>query len=337
VHASMKFGCELETSVGWEGRTVQPAGLQAVVDEVREAFSAGTMVLSADDTSDVHGDTTDGQLAEQGEGQEEEEEEEHAGEVEDGDGSTSWRGATVLPEEGVSPAPSSPREASSTMSPTSSPCLASSPLSSSRSPHEQWLRAHRLHHGMAEFFEVCRREGHSVMVLGGPGRSGALCREVLAHLGIATRRGNEDWEEGEGEGGEGEEGTNTRSHTIRRQSAEAEEEGEVAVRMVGAEHGSARGLAVAAMMVESEMPWQRWHLVDSSVAELTRITASNLPETAAFSAHYAGWIPARHSIRVKAEVEQGVDFIDHAGMFELVGVAPPDSVMDSLSLVGRDP
>ena len=29
LHASMKFGCELETNVGWEGRTVQPAGLQA--------------------------------------------------------------------------------------------------------------------------------------------------------------------------------------------------------------------------------------------------------------------------------------------------------------------
>ena len=31
-----------------------------------------------------------------------------------------------------------------------------------------------------------------------------------------------------------------------------------AVRVVGAELGSARGLAVAAMMGQREMPWQRW-------------------------------------------------------------------------------
>jgi hypothetical protein len=29
LHASMKFGCELETNVGWEGLVVQPRGLQA--------------------------------------------------------------------------------------------------------------------------------------------------------------------------------------------------------------------------------------------------------------------------------------------------------------------
>ena len=49
LHASMKFGCAIETNVGWEGLTVQPAGLQAVVNEVREAFSAGDIALSADD------------------------------------------------------------------------------------------------------------------------------------------------------------------------------------------------------------------------------------------------------------------------------------------------
>jgi hypothetical protein len=48
--ASVKFGVELETNVGWEGRTVQPAGLQAVVDEVRYRFSVGDIQLSVDDT-----------------------------------------------------------------------------------------------------------------------------------------------------------------------------------------------------------------------------------------------------------------------------------------------
>ena len=51
LHASMKFGNRVETNVGWEGRTVAPAGLQAMVDDVREAFAAGTMRLSADDTA----------------------------------------------------------------------------------------------------------------------------------------------------------------------------------------------------------------------------------------------------------------------------------------------
>ena len=51
LHASMKFGNRVETNVGWEGRTVAPAGLQAMVDDVREAFAAGTMRLSADDTN----------------------------------------------------------------------------------------------------------------------------------------------------------------------------------------------------------------------------------------------------------------------------------------------
>jgi len=52
LHASMKFGCDLQTDVGWEGLTVQPAGLQSVVNEVREAFGAGTVTLSRDDTGD---------------------------------------------------------------------------------------------------------------------------------------------------------------------------------------------------------------------------------------------------------------------------------------------
>jgi hypothetical protein len=194
LHASMKFGCELETNVGWEGRTVQPAGLQAVVNEVREAFSAGDLVLSVDDTVD---DTVE-------DGGEEEGEE---GEGEEGEGGEKGEGG-----EG---------EASSS--------------SSSSSLHEQWLSTHRLHHGVKEFFEVCRRDGHSVMVLGGPGRSGALCREVLAHMGVAVEAGEEEEDEEEGLEGEGEEG--------------------VAVRVVGAEYGSARGLAVAAMMGQHEMPW----------------------------------------------------------------------------------
>lgn len=49
---------------------------------------------------------------------------------------------------------------------------------------------------------------------------------------------------------------------------------------------------------------------------------------AAFSSHYAGWVPALHSSRVHAELAQGVKFIDQAGLWELVGVTPPDSVMD---------
>ena len=52
LHASMKFGCDLQTDVGWEGLTVQPAGLQRVVNEVREAFGDGTVTLSRDDTGD---------------------------------------------------------------------------------------------------------------------------------------------------------------------------------------------------------------------------------------------------------------------------------------------
>jgi hypothetical protein len=56
------------------------------------------------------------------------------------------------------------------------------------------------------------------------------------------------------------------------------------------------------MMSEREMPWQRWHLVDSSLAELTRVAASSLPETSAFSSHYANWVPALHGRRMRAEV-----------------------------------
>ena len=81
--------------------------------------------------------------------------------------------------------------------------------------------------------------------------------------------------------------------------------GQGQVRVVGAEHGSARGLAVAAIMSDREMPWQRWHLVDSSLAELTRVAASSLPETSAFSSHYANWVPTLHGRRVRAEVGPG--------------------------------
>ena len=48
----MKFGCDLETSVGWEGLVVTPRGLQATVNDVREAFAAGTIELTEDDTID---------------------------------------------------------------------------------------------------------------------------------------------------------------------------------------------------------------------------------------------------------------------------------------------
>lgn len=267
LHAAMKFGCELETSVGWEGRTVQPAGLQGVVDEVREAFSTGTVVLSPDDT-DADADEE---------------------EMDDKDGwgtdsKTNSRRATKVTEEEAE------RDAD-----------ASEP-----EPRGRWLSMHRLHHGVEELFRRCREEGHTVVVLGGPSRSGALCRAVLAHLGVDTEEGN-GW-------------------TAR------ESDGNAAVRVVGAEYGGARGLAVAAMMAENEMPWQRWHLIDSSLPELSRIVDSTLPETAAYSAHYAAWVPSKHSDRVKAEVGKGIDFIDHAGMFTLVGVDPPTSVMDFVNL-----
>ena len=65
------------------------------------------------------------------------------------------------------------------------------------------------------------------------------------------------------------------------------------VKVVGTEYGSARGLAVAAMMLAHEQPWQRWHLVDASLAELTRIEASGLPETSAFTSQFASWTPVR--------------------------------------------
>ena len=71
LHASMKFGCDLQTDVGWEGLTVQPAGLQRVVNEVREAFGDGTVTLSRDDTGDDEEDDEEEELERIGDGMEE--------------------------------------------------------------------------------------------------------------------------------------------------------------------------------------------------------------------------------------------------------------------------
>ena len=180
LHASMKFGCALETNVGWEGLTVQPAGLQAVVNEVREAFSAGDIALSADDVPrDDEDEGDDDDIGERIEW---------------------WRADSA----------------------DTSAAAAAAALS----PKERWLASHALHHGAAEFFVTCRAEGHVAVVLGGPGRSDALCREVLSHLGVdvapeGSARDDETWVDG-------------------------------ACHVVGTEQGSARGLAVAALMRERE-------------------------------------------------------------------------------------
>jgi hypothetical protein len=257
LHASMKFGVELETNVGWEGRTVAPAGLQATVDDVREAFAAGTMRLSADDArcpTDEDDDDDD-----------------------------------VSGDEYFSEGKDEPsREAV---------C-----------PKRRWLDSHTLHHGARAFIETCRARGHEVVVLGGPGRSAEQCAEVLAHLGVrvdafssrddSPTRGGEDKNRG-------------------------------TCRVVGAEYGSSRGLAVAAMMHAHEQPWQRWHLVDASLAELSRVASSGLEETSAFTSQFAAWTPALHADKVRAELRDGVKFVDQHGLFELVGADAPPSVMDA--------
>ena len=266
LHASMKFGCALETNVGWEGLTVQPAGLQAVVNEVREAFSAGDIALSADDVPrDDEDEGDDDDIGERIEW---------------------WRADSA----------------------DTSAAAAAAALS----PKERWLASHALHHGAAEFFETCRAEGHVAVVLGGPGRSEALCREVLSHLGVdvapepeGSAREDDAWVDG-------------------------------ACHVVGTELGSARGLAVAALMRERETPRQRWHLVESSLAELHRVASSNLPETAGFTRHYGSWVPTKHADRVRAELRDGVKFIDHGGLFELVGTTAPASVMDLVGGSGEE-
>jgi hypothetical protein len=102
-----------------------------------------------------------------------------------------------------------------------------------------------------------------------------------------------------------------------------------ACRVVGAEYGASRGLAVAAMMHAHEQPWQRWHLVDASLAELSRVASSGLEETSAFTSQFAAWTPALHADKVRAELRDGVKFVDHHGLFELVGADAPPSVMDA--------
>ncbi len=248
LHASIKFGVELETNIGWEGRTVQPAGLQSVVNDVREEFSVGCINLSQDDTGaddeDEDDDTDDTEM-----------------------------------EENVNEA--------------------------NLNPKETWLRSHNLHHGALEFIEACVKRGHEVVVLGGPGRSAKQCSEVLTHLGVEVEPDDEDAAE-----------------------SERENKSKRKCRVVGAEYGSARGLAVAAMMHEREQPHQRWHLVDASLAELTRVASSGLPQTSAFTAQFASWTPALHADKVRAELQDGVRFVDHDGLFNLVGCEAPPSVMD---------
>ena len=98
-------------------------------------------------------------------------------------------------------------------------------------------------------------------------------------------------------------------------------------RVVGAEEGTARGLVVGAVMREREMPWQRWHLIDSSLSELERVARSEL--TVGFKARYASWVPALHKDKVRAEHAAGVEFIDYDGLFGIVGLETPSSVLDS--------
>ena len=80
-------------------------------------------------------------------------------------------------------------------------------------------------------------------------------------------------------------------------------------------------------MREREMPWQRWHLIDSSLSELERVERSEL--TAGFKARYASWVPALHKDKVRAEHAVGVEFIDQDGLFRIVGLETPSSVLDS--------
>ena len=263
LHASMKFGCDLQTDVGWEGLTVQPAGLQRVVNEVREAFGAGTVTLSRDDTGDDEEEEELEELERIGDGMEEARDDEA-----DDDGST---------------------------------------------PKQRWLASHRLHHGAAEFLEACANEGHEVLVLGGPYRSAACVGTVLTHLGVRV-----DQTEGSDDAG-------TRAETT---NAETNADGGFGrVRVVGAEEGTARGLVVGAVMREREMPWQRWHLIDSSLSELERVSRSEL--TVGFKARYAAWVPALHKDKVRAEHAVGVEFIDQDGLFGIVGLETPSSVLDS--------
>ena len=180
----------------------------------------------------------------------------------------------------------------------------------------RWLASHRLHHGAAEFLEACANEGHEVLVLGGPYRSAACVRTVLTHLGVRVDQTH----------GSNDEGSNTRAETnAKTNSTNGPLVGRV--RVVGAEEGTARGLVVGAVMREREMPWQRWHLIDSSLSELERVARSEL--TVGFKARYASWVPALHKDKVRAEHAAGVEFIDYDGLFGIVGLETPSSVLDS--------
>lgn len=278
LHASMKFGCDLQTDVGWEGLTVQPAGLQRVVNEVREAFGDGTVTLSRDDTADDdEDDDEEEELERVGDGMEEARhdgvgDDVHDDEADD-DGST---------------------------------------------PKRRWLASHRLHHGAAEFLEACANEGHEVLVLGGPYRSAACVRTVLTHLGVRVDQTDD---------GSNDEGSNTRAEETNAKTNSTNGPLVGRVRVVGAEEGTARGLVVGAVMREREMPWQRWHLIDSSLSELERVARSEL--TVGFKARYASWVPALHKDKVRAEHAAGVEFIDYDGLFGIVGLETPSSVLDS--------
>ena len=283
VAAAMKFGCDLETSVGWEGLVVTPRGLQATVNDVREAFAAGTIELTKDDTID---DDDDDEEGEDGGGDDDDEE-----------------GATRLE--------------------------ASPSSSAAASPKDAWLACHALRPGASAFFEACREGGHRVVVLGGPGRSAAACREVLTHLGVDVE---DALAENEAEASDASDDASDASDDASdgsEVSKASDGSASGAVSVAGSETGVARGLAVAALMHASERPRQRWHLVDASLAELRRVRESGLPETAAFSAAHASWVPgASMAARVRAEVEGTTCIRDVGGLFELVGVKAPVSVMD---------
>ena len=286
----LKFGCDLETSVGWEGLVVTPRGLQATVNDVREAFAAGTIELTEDDTIDDDDDDDD-------------EGEDGGGDDDDDDD-----------EEGATRLEASPSS------------------SAAASPKDAWLACHALRPGASAFFEACREGGHRVVVLGGPGRSAAACREVLTHLGVDVE---DALAENEAEASDASDDASDVSDDALDASdasdASNASDGSAsgAVSVAGSETGVARGLAVAALMRASERPRQRWHLVDASLAELRRVRESGLPETAAFSAAHASWVPgASMAARVRAEMEGTTCIRDVGGLFELVGVKAPVSVMD---------
>jgi len=186
------------------------------VNEVREAFSSGDISLTPDDTNTDTEDDDDN-----AEGEQEEEEEEEPDDVVgagvgaragSGDGVSSERqaGAGDRPPRlgpgpgrrplqpasrhlrgpgpgpgagpGLGAAAAATSAATSAASEATANALDTSPLNMSTSPHERWLGAHRLHHGLEEFFQTCHREGHSVLVLGRDPHTCTCDRLIIHHI-----------------------------------------------------------------------------------------------------------------------------------------------------------